>query len=293
MQSLFDGDGDLEGAKKDPRLKKQLVRVYDVMATEKWLPLSEISLLADAPEASASARMRDLRKKKFGGFTIETRMRSDQNVYEYRLDVSSGTPEHVTEPLTDAPEAPTPAPLEEDPRPETLRSVKSLVVLNTGDGRGKSSSAFGIMLRARARDWPVSVVQFLKSPDWVTGEQKMAEPLGVDFWSLGDGFTWDSEDLSKSEAEAREAWRQGKALIESGKYRLIVFDEITYPINWGWIDAEEVRTAIESRPEATSLVLTGRDAPEWLMDISDTVTVMGNHKHAYDSGIAAKKGIDY
>jgi len=167
------------------------------------------------------------------------------------------------------------------------------VVLNTGDGRGKSSSAFGIMLRARARDWPVAVVQFLKSPDWVTGEQKMAEPLGVDFWSLGDGFTWDSDDLSQSEAEAREAWRQGKALIESGKYRLIVFDEITYPINWGWIDAEEVRAAIESRPEVTSLVLTGRDAPEWLMDISDTVTVMENRKHAYESGIAAKKGIDY
>jgi cob(I)alamin adenosyltransferase len=99
--------------------------------------------------------------------------------------------------------------------------------------------------------------------------------------------------LSQSEAEAREAWRQGKALIESGKYRLIVFDEITYPINWGWIDAEEVRAAIESRPEVTSLVLTGRDAPEWLMDISDTVTVMENRKHAYESGIAAKKGIDY
>jgi len=106
MQSLFDGDGDLEGAQKDPRLKKQLVRVYEVMSTEKWLPLSEISLLADAPEASASARMRDLRKKKFGGFTIDTRMLSDLNVHEYRFDVSSGTPEHVTEPLESVSKAP-------------------------------------------------------------------------------------------------------------------------------------------------------------------------------------------
>jgi cob(I)alamin adenosyltransferase len=99
--------------------------------------------------------------------------------------------------------------------------------------------------------------------------------------------------LSQSEAEAQEAWRHGKALIESGDYRLIVFDEITYPINWGWIDAEEVRTAIESRPEGTSLVLTGRDAPEWLVEVSDTVTVMENRKHAYERGITAKKGIDY
>lgn len=184
-------------------------------------------------------------------------------------------------------------PPEEDPRPDALRNAKSVVVLNTGDGRGKSSSAFGIVMRARARDWPVAVVQFLKSPDWVTGEQKMAETLGVDFWSLGDGFTWDSEDLSQSEAEAREAWRQGKELIESADYKLIVFDEITYPLNWGWIDAEEVRESIVNRPESTSLVLTGRDSPKWLMEVSDTVTVMGNHKHAYESGIAAKKGIDY
>lgn len=187
----------------------------------------------------------------------------------------------------------TDTPLEEDPRPDGLRPAKSLVLVNTGDGKGKSSSAFGVAMRARARDWPVAVVQFLKSDDWVTGEQLMADRIGVDLWSLGDGFTWDSDDLTKDEAEAREAWRHGKAVVESGDYRLVIFDEITYPLNWGWIDAEEVEATFRNRPEGVSLVLTGRDAPEWLIDLADTVTVMENRKHAYEQGIAAKKGIDF
>lgn len=184
-------------------------------------------------------------------------------------------------------------PLTEDPRPDGLTVAKSLVLVHTGDGKGKSSAAFGVALRARARDWPVAVVQFLKSDDWVTGEQLMAEPLGIDFWSLGDGFTWDSDDLTKDKAEAQEAWRQGKALVEAGEHRLIVFDEITYPLNWGWIDAEEVEATFRNRPERVSLVLTGRDAPQWMIEMADTVTEMVKTKHAYDSGIAAKKGIDF
>jgi cob(I)alamin adenosyltransferase len=177
-------------------------------------------------------------------------------------------------------------PLTDDPRPDGLRVAKSLVLVHTGDGKGKSSAAFGIALRARARDWPVAVVQFLKSDDWVTGEQLMAEPLG-------DGFTWDSDDLSKDEAEAQEAWRQGKALVEAGAHRLIVFDEITYPLNWGWIDAADVEATFRNRPATVSLVLTGRDAPDWMIEMADTVTEMRKVKHAYDDGVAAKKGIDF
>jgi cob(I)alamin adenosyltransferase len=184
-------------------------------------------------------------------------------------------------------------PLTEDPRPDGLRVAKSLVLVHTGDGKGKSSAAFGIAMRARARDWPVAVIQFLKSDEWVTGEQLMADTLGIDFQSLGDGFTWDSDDLSKDEAEAQEAWRQGKAIVEAGEHRLVVFDEITYPLNWGWIDADEVEATFRTRPAKVSLVLTGRDAPDWMVDMADTVTEMVKTKHAYDSGIAAKKGIDF
>lgn len=181
----------------------------------------------------------------------------------------------------------------EDPRPDGLRVAKSLVLVHTGDGKGKSSAAFGVAMRARAREWPVAVIQFLKSDEWVTGEQLMAGPLGIDFQSLGDGFTWDSDDLSKDEAEAQEAWRQGKAIVEAGEHRLIVFDEITYPLNWGWIDADDVEATFRNRPATVSLVLTGRDAPAWMIDMADTVTEMVKIKHAYDSGIAAKKGIDF
>ena len=184
-------------------------------------------------------------------------------------------------------------PLTEDPRPDGLSVAKSLVLVNTGDGKGKSSAAFGVALRARARDWPVAVVQFLKSEDWVTGEQLMAERLGIDFWSLGEGFTWDSDDLAKDEAVAQEAWRQGKAIVEAGEHRLVVFDEITYPLNWGWIDAADVEATFRNRPAKVSLVLTGRDAPQWMVDLADTVTDMVKTKHAYDAGIAAKKGIDF
>ena len=91
----------------------------------------------------------------------------------------------------------TAVPPTDDPRPDGLRVAKSLVVLNTGEGKGKSSAAFGVALRARARNWPVAVVQFLKSEDWVTGEQLMAESLDIDMWSLGEGFTWDSDDFEQ------------------------------------------------------------------------------------------------
>jgi len=193
--------------------------------------------------------------------------------------------------MTETPATGTPP--TEDPRPGGLSVAKSLVLVNTGDGKGKSTAAFGVAMRARARDWPVAVVQFLKSDDWVTGEQITAARLGLEFMSLGDGFTWDSEDLAKDEAEAREAWRIGKALVEAGEHRLVVFDEITYPLNWGWIDAAEAEAVFRARPERVSLVLTGRDAPQWMIEMADTVTEMRSVKHAYDSGIAAKKGIDF
>ena len=187
----------------------------------------------------------------------------------------------------------TDVPLQDDPRPDGLRTASSLVLVTTGDGKGKSSAAFGVALRARARNWPVAVVQFLKSDDWVTGEQIMAPQLGIDFWSLGDGFTWDSDDLTKDEAEAKEAWRHGKSLVDAGEHRLVIFDEITYPLNWGWLDAAEVEQTFRKRPANVSLVLTGRDAPDWMMELADTVSVIENRKHAYEAGIAAKKGIDF
>ena len=149
----------------------------------------------------------------------------------------------------------------------------SLVLVNTGDGKGKSTAAFGTAIRALARGWRVAVVQFLKSGEWSVGEEKIGRQLGIDWFALGDGFTWDSENMDETEAIAREAWNHAEELIESGDYDLIILDEVTYPINWGWIELTDVVEAIETRPEKTNMVLTGRDAMGELIDIADTVTV--------------------
>ncbi|MDK1018550.1 MAG: cob(I)yrinic acid a,c-diamide adenosyltransferase [Actinomycetota bacterium] len=186
----------------------------------------------------------------------------------------------------------TEGPPTDDPTPE-LRRAPSLVLLNTGDGKGKSTAAMGVMLRSVARGWRVAVVQFLKSGDWATGEQKAAERLGVDWWALGDGFTWDSDDLDKSAEVAREAWKKAEEIIASGEYSLVILDEVTYPLTWGWVDLDEVTRVIRARPQHVNLVLTGRDAPDELVEVADTVTEMRNVKHAFQQGIRAKKGIDF
>jgi cob(I)alamin adenosyltransferase len=169
----------------------------------------------------------------------------------------------------------------------------SLVLVNTGDGKGKSTAAFGTAMRAVARGWKVVVIQFLKSGEWSVGEEKIARQIGIEWWALGDGFTWDSEDMDESQAVAREAWASAREKIESGQYHLVVLDEVTYPINWGWIDVEEVVSSIQNRPEKVNVILTGRDAPDRLIEIADTVTEMTKIKHAFDRGVMARRGIDY
>jgi len=169
----------------------------------------------------------------------------------------------------------------------------SLVLINTGDGKGKSTAAFGTALRAVARGWRVAVVQFLKSGGWRVGEETIGRRLGIEWFALGDGFTWDSTDMDATKKAASDAWAFAKTLIESGDFDLIILDEITYPLNWEWIPTGEVVETIRERPERTNLVLTGRDAPDELVDVADTVTEMRKVKHAFDRGAKARRGIDY
>lgn len=180
----------------------------------------------------------------------------------------------------------------ERPDPGAVRAP-SIVIVNTGDGKGKSTAAFGTMIRAVARGWRVSVIQFLKSGDWKVGEEKIGRDLGVDWWAIGDGFTWDSTDISESEAIAGEAWAFARDVIRSGDYDLVILDEITYPMNWGWIDTGEIIETIRQRPEHVNMILTGRDAPEPLVEVADTVTEMAKIKHAYDRGVMARRGLDF
>ena len=167
------------------------------------------------------------------------------------------------------------------------------MIVNTGDGKGKSTAAFGTALRAVARGWKVCVIQFVKSERWKVGEREVAIRLGVEWWTLGDGFTWDSRDMDRSEAVAREAWRVAREKIESGDYGLVVLDEVTYPMTWDWIPTDQVVSAIRSRPPSVNVIATGRDAPTELIELADTVTEMRNHKHAFDQGVRAIRGIDF
>ena len=184
-------------------------------------------------------------------------------------------------------------PVERPYEQRELRSAASLVLVNTGDGKGKSTAAFGTVLRAVAQGWPVAVVQFLKSGNWNTGEEKACRGLGVAWYAAGDGFTWDSDDLDETRAKAVAAWEFAAGLVAAGNHRLVVLDEISYAMTWGWIDAAAVAAAVAARPERVSVILTGRDMAPEVIEVADTVTEMVNVKHAFDRGIRAKKGIDY
>ncbi len=182
-----------------------------------------------------------------------------------------------------------------DPPEETSppRRADSIVVLNTGHGKGKSSAAFGVMGRAWARGWRVGVVQFVKGGKWKVGERKLADHLGVEWQTLGDGFTWESTDLDETEAKGRHAWQVARAKLASGDYDMLILDEITYAVSFGWVPIEEVVAGIKERAPHTNVVITGRDAAPELIDIADTATEMRKIKHAYDRGVRAVKGIEY
>jgi cob(I)alamin adenosyltransferase len=174
-----------------------------------------------------------------------------------------------------------------------MARAQSIVVLNTGHGKGKSSSAFGVMVRGWARGWDVGVVQFVKGGRWKTGERKLADQLGIEWQTLGDGFTWESTDLDETAAKGRHAWEVAREKLASGDYQLLVLDEITYVVKYGWVPVGEVVDGIRARAPKTSVVMTGRDAAPELVGVADTVTEMRKVKHAHDEGIKAIKGIEY
>ncbi len=179
------------------------------------------------------------------------------------------------------------------PPREARGHAPSLVIVNTGDGKGKTTAALGTMLRALARGWRVCVIQFMKSDRWKTGEEKVARSLGVEWWTLGEGFTWEADDLKRMQMTAVAAWDEARQRIAAGAYDLVVLDELTYPLAYGWIDVRDAVAAIARRPQHVNVIVTGRDAPSELIDVADTVTDMRNVKHAFDGGVAARRGIDF
>ncbi|MCU4187449.1 cob(I)yrinic acid a,c-diamide adenosyltransferase [Acidiferrimicrobium sp. IK] len=169
----------------------------------------------------------------------------------------------------------------------------SRLLVNTGPGKGKSSAAFGVMGRAWARGWTVGVVQFVKSEKWQVGERKLADHLGIDWHTLGDGFTWESTDLDETEAKGRHAWDVAAGMVSAGGYDLVILDEVTYIMKYGWVPVDAVVDVLRDRPQRTNVIVTGRYAPDEVIAIADTVTEMVKVKHAFDQDIKARKGIEY
>jgi cob(I)alamin adenosyltransferase len=168
-----------------------------------------------------------------------------------------------------------------------------LLLVYTGHGKGKTTAALGLCFRALGRGLPVAVVQFIKGK-WKTGERLFAERLpGLTFLVMGTGFTWLSDDLSRDRAAAQAAWSQSAALIAAGEHAVVILDELTYALNYGFIPIAEVLEALEHRPGHVHVVITGRNAPQPLLDRADLVTEMRNIKHPFAQGRTAQLGIDY
>lgn len=175
------------------------------------------------------------------------------------------------------------------------KNKKGLVLVNTGNGKGKSTAAFGVVLRAWGRGLRICVIQFIKAETGKWGEVKAAEKMGLEWLSTGDGFTWLSKDMDETTARAQHGWKLAREKIASGGYDLIVLDEFTYPLHFGWLDVQQVIAWLkEHKPPMLHLIITGRDAPQELIDFADLVTEMKEIKHPYEEqDIVAQAGIEF
>jgi cob(I)alamin adenosyltransferase len=181
-----------------------------------------------------------------------------------------------------------------DTQPRRRKRETPLLMVHTGTGKGKSTAAFGMALRAWNQGWPIAVFQFVKSGKWRVGEQAAAEKLGgIDWFKMGDGWSWTSRDLEGSAELAREGWAEVKRCLAEERYRFYLLDEFTYPMHWGWIDTEEVVETFRARPGWQYVCVTGRHAPAPLLEAADLVTEMVKVAHPLDQGWRGQKGIEW
>ena len=170
---------------------------------------------------------------------------------------------------------------------------KGLLIIYTGEGKGKTSAALGMVYRALGWNLKVAVIQFIKGK-WKTGDSKFAATLPqLNFSTMGEGFTWESTDLNVDKAAAQAAWEKAKGFMASGEYFLLTLDEITYAINFQFIELADVVQALKNRPSNLTVVLTGRNPPKELVGMADLVTEMKKVKHPFDLGMPAKPGVDF
>ncbi|GLY86347.1 cob(I)yrinic acid a,c-diamide adenosyltransferase [Actinoallomurus iriomotensis] len=182
------------------------------------------------------------------------------------------------------------------------RRNRPLVIVHTGQGKGKSTAAFGLALRGWNQGWPIGVFQFVKSAKWRIGEERALRVLGasgeggtVAWHKMGEGWSWIQRPGTEEDhaADAREGWEQIKRDLAAETYTLYVLDEFTYPMKWGWVDVDDVVATLAARPGHQHVIVTGRDADPRLLEIADLVTEMGKVKHPMDAGQKGQKGIEW
>jgi len=173
---------------------------------------------------------------------------------------------------------------------------KSIIIVHTGDGKGKTTAAFGIVMRTLAHGWKAAIVQFMKSPsDYQYGEAKIAEKFdSLDMFTMGAGFTWDTNNPEQDRKLALQAWQKAIEVMNSGQYKTVMLDEILYAIHYKFLDEEMVIRYLRSKPSGLNIILTGRNAGQAIINIADLVTEMKNIKHPYkEKNLLAQKGIDW
>lgn len=200
----------------------------------------------------------------------------------------------MSDPLNPPGTPQTPEKLEKRRQARRNRTQRGLVLVNTGEGKGKTTAAFGVILRMLGRGKRVALIQFLKHESGQWGEIRALARLGLESIKTGDGFTWTSKDIDETQAKALHGWEIAQAKIASDAYDLVVLDEFTYLLKFGWLDTDAALDWLKAnKPEKLHLIITGRDAPQALIDYADTVTHMTKIKHAYDAGIPARAGIEF
>ena len=177
---------------------------------------------------------------------------------------------------------------------ERPRVRQGLVIVNTGEGKGKTTAALGVLFRAWGRDFRVRMFQFIKHSTARFGEHRAAKKLDIRIEAMGDGFTWLSKDMDQTTALAVAQWERCKAAILEGGEDIIILDEFTYAMHYGWVPVEDVLDTLRRRPEGMHVIITGRYAPEALVEFADLVTEMKLIKHPYqEQGIRAQPGLEY
>lgn len=180
-------------------------------------------------------------------------------------------------------------------RVENALIDRGIVIVNTGDGKGKSTAAFGTAFRALGQGYSVAIIQFIKGK-WKTGEMEIFKQFDSIYHLIsGEGFTWDTQDEERDIKAAEHGWEVAKNIIndKSCKYKLLILDEFNLALHYNFIDIKEVVSVIKNKPDNLNIIITGRNAPTQIIELADTVTEMNPIKHAFESGIKAQKGIEF